>query len=97
MWKWLNNYKNLTKDKLIDELKQTKEEYNNLSKSFKTLYNANKQKKEDNFALRAENRILKKKNMELSILLDTILKQRRKGDNGNTKRDWKNECKYGRV
>ena len=68
----------LTKQQLIEKVKELEKLNKEQQKSFQVIYKANKEKKEQNMELRVENRMLKKKNFELSILLDTFLKERNK-------------------
>lgn len=62
---------------LIEELKDLKQKYSKLEDKYYTLAKSNEQKKEDNFKLRAENKSLKHRNYELTILVDTFLKTKK--------------------
>ena len=55
----------MTKKELEEENKQLKAKY-------LYYFNANKQKKEDNYTLRGENRALKKQVIDLTIMVDYL-------------------------
>lgn len=56
------------------KVKELEEELINLKRRFNILYNAKEQMKQNNYKLRGENRSLKKRNYELTLLIDTFLK-----------------------
>lgn len=55
----------MTKKELEEENKQLKQKY-------MYYFNANKQKKEENYTLRGENRALKKQVIDLTVMVDYL-------------------------
>lgn len=70
----------------MEEVQELKQQLDELQKRFNNLYKANEEKKMDNYKLRGENRTLKRKNYELTLMINTFLHTRRKNEKDNRKR-----------
>ena len=75
----MNNLEKLTKRELIDKIKEDAKNYSKLNIAYRDMRNKNQTKKWKNEELRSEIKEIKKQNIELSILLDTLLKKKKRG------------------